>query len=451
MSTSPSSSTGPCWLMYIPWLLGVTICLLLFNAALGNAGNSLNHLASTCNVRLLDSVRSWHEFGFWELGGLMTFRKLLVTLPSSIPKDLYSSQSTLYIVPHYFAYQLAGVVGFWQVIRASAYASAVLISLSVATLSWLIIEERSRSISTPRYIFGLVLFAAFAVVFPSEGIWGALWNSDDRALSAVLVAVSASGLALAIRLRSAWLHQLSAVLLVIAAIGCPRMGVMCAITVLIGRYALELKDSFVRAIYSWSMALALFASSAMHYIRLAVVDLTGRFILGGSSMLDRFGFIHKIKGKAQSDLDYESIAQSFGFAWRQSELMIDKISKVASFEHLLLYLLAGTGLIALITYCNHVNSLYSGSLAIITAPPLLWCVLINQSVAEHPDIHAITWTAALGLGLVYLVACLAIALRNRLGLFCSVIGGSWIAYWLFLWQVQYFLRAYPALRSAYPL
>ena len=114
---------------------------------------------------------------------------------------------------------------------------------------------------------------------------------------------------------------------------------MCAITVLIGRYALELKDSFVRAIYSWSMALALFASSAMHYIRLAVVDLTGRFILGGSSMLDRFGFIHKTKGKAQSDLDYESIAQSFGFAWRQSELMIDKISKVASFEHLLLYLL----------------------------------------------------------------------------------------------------------------
>lgn len=439
--------------MYIPWFLGITICLLLFNAALGNAGNSLNHLASTCNVRLLDSVRSWHEFGFWQLGGLMTFRELLMTLPSPnlMPKDLYSSQSTLYIVPHYFAYKLVGVAGFWEVMRASVYASAASLFLSVGTLSWLIIEERARFIPMPGYVLGLVLFASFAVIFPNEGIWGGLWNSDDRALSAVLVAVSSSFLALASRLKRAWLHRFSAVLLLIAAIGCPRMGVMCAITILIGHYTLDLKDSFVRGIYSWSMSLALLGASAIHYIRLAVVDMTGRFVLGGSSLIDRFGLLHKTRGKGQSDLDYESIVQSFGFTWRQSELMINKISKVASFEHFLFYLLAGVGLVVLINYCNRVNSLYSGSLAIIIAPPLLWCVLINQSVAEHPDIHAITWTAAIGLGLVYLVACLAIALRNRLGLFCSVMGGSWMAYWFFLWQVQYFLRAYPALRSTYPL
>ena len=437
--------------MYIPWFLGITICLLLFNAALGNAGNSLNHLASTCNIRLLDSVRSWDELGFWQLGGLMTFRGVLLPPPLPVPKDLYSSQSTLYIIPHFFAYQLAGVAGFWQVIRTSAYAAAALLSCSVATLSWLIIEERARLISMPRYVLGLALFASFAVVFPSEGIWGGLWNSDDRALSAVLVAVSASCLALASRFKRAWLYCLTAVLLTIAAIGCPRMGVMCAITVLIGRYALDLKDPFVRAIYSWPMALTLLGASAMHYIRLGVVDMTGRFVLGGSSLIDRFGLLHKVRGKGQSDLDYESIVQSFGFAWRQSELMIDKMSKVANFEHLLFYLLAGVGLIVLINYCSRVNSVYSGPLAIIITPPLLWCILINQSVAEHPDIHAITWTAAIGLGLVYLVACLAIALRNRLGLFCSVMSGSWIAYWLFLWQVQYFLRAYPALRSTYPL
>ena len=68
-------------LVYVPWILGILVCLLLFNGALNNAGNSLNHLASTCNLRLLDSVRTWTELGFWQLGGLMSFRDSLTPLP----------------------------------------------------------------------------------------------------------------------------------------------------------------------------------------------------------------------------------------------------------------------------------------------------------------------------------------------------------------------------------
>ena len=104
-------------LVYVPWVLGILVCLLLFNGALNNAGNSLNHLASTCNLRLLDSVRTWTELGFWQLGGLMSFRDSLAPLPP--PNDLYSSQSTLYIIPHFVAYQLGGIPAFWQMIRAS--------------------------------------------------------------------------------------------------------------------------------------------------------------------------------------------------------------------------------------------------------------------------------------------------------------------------------------------
>ena len=51
-------------LVYVPWVLGILVCLLLFNAALNNAGNSLNHLASTCNLRLLDSVRLGQSLAF---------------------------------------------------------------------------------------------------------------------------------------------------------------------------------------------------------------------------------------------------------------------------------------------------------------------------------------------------------------------------------------------------
>ena len=95
------------------------------------------------------------------------------------------------------------------------------------------------------------------------------------------------------------------------------------------------------------MALVLLGSSALHYVRVGLVDLTGRYVLGGSSMLDRFGLIHRMRAKGQSDLDYESIAQAFGFAWRQSELMIGRIPFISSVEHLLLYMFSAGGLILL--------------------------------------------------------------------------------------------------------
>lgn len=434
--------------LYVPWVLGIFVCFALFNAALNNAGNSLDHLASTCNVRLLDSVRTWTELGFWQLGGLMSFRDSLTALPP--PNDLYSSQSTLYVIPHFIAYQVGGVPAFWQVIRASGYVAAVGMFVGVAVLAWLIVEERLEKVRAPKFLLGFVLFASFAATFPNEGIWGGLWNSDDRALSAVLAGLASASLALAIRLRRQAFEWLSAILLVIAAIGSPRMGFMCLLTVLVGRYCLSRKESANRSIFSWPMAISLMGATALHYVRVALVDLTGRYVLSGSSMLNRFGLSHKIKGKGQSDLDYDSIGQAFGFAWRQSELAIKQLPLSMHLEHLVLYLLAAVGLLWLLWQLCRYQSSYMGAVVLVTAPPLIWGVLINQSVAEHPDIHSIVWAIPFSLGLVMLVVRSVEIVCLRFDLFWSFTIATWASYWLFLWQVQYFLRAYPALRIPYP-
>ena len=436
-------------LAYVPWAIGVVICLALFNGALNYKDNSLDELFSKCNLRLLDSVRSWSEVGFWNLGGLMSFRGSLT--PLSAPTSLYSSQSTLYIVPHFIAYLWGGTAAFWVIIRSNAYVSAGVMSLSVAILAWLLSEEWIETVRSPRFLLGLALFASFAITFPNEGIWGGLWNSDDRGLSSALLALASASFAVSVRLNQVFWHRVSAVLLVSAAIGCPRMGVMLAITILIGRYGLARKYLSVAAVFSWPMVLVLLGSSALHYVRVGLVDLTGRYVLGGSSMLDRFGFIHRMRTKGQSDLDYESITQTFGFAWRQSELMIGRFPFISSVEHLLLYMFSAGGLILLFKRMQLSQSRYIAPISLVTAPPLLWGVLINQSVSEHPDIHAITWVVPFALGLFCLLERLVTFVFGRFGMFWSVIAGSWMAYWLFLWQVQYFLRFYPALRIPYPL
>ncbi|MDB4590042.1 hypothetical protein OAE28_00655 [bacterium] len=115
-------------LAYLPWVIGVVICFALFNGALNHRGNSLDELFSKCNLRLLDSVRSWSDVGFWNLGGLMSFRGSLTPLPP--PTRLYSSQSTLYIVPHFIAYLWGGTTAYWSIVRSSAYVSAEAILVS---------------------------------------------------------------------------------------------------------------------------------------------------------------------------------------------------------------------------------------------------------------------------------------------------------------------------------
>ena len=138
--------------------------------------------------------------------------------------------------------------------------------------------------------------------------------------------------------------------------------------------------------------------------------------------------------------------QAFGFAWRQSQWAIDRLSLATNLQHLAVYVLAAVGLVLLLRESTRHGSRYQPVLVLLVAPALIWTVLIHQSDSEHPDIHAITWSAGFALGWAWLVFVICCWLSTRLGNLWTLFTGSWIGYWRFLWQVQYLLRAYPNLR-----
>lgn len=83
----------------MPLIAGVLFCSAMFGMALLSSGEGLRQLSVTCNWRLLDSVQAWNLHGFWERGGLLTFRNTR-ELVAEFPKYLYKSQSFIYILPH---------------------------------------------------------------------------------------------------------------------------------------------------------------------------------------------------------------------------------------------------------------------------------------------------------------------------------------------------------------
>ena len=58
----------------IPFLLLGGFALAMFAMWLLASGKGQRNLDVTCNYRLLDLVRSWLDHGFWQLGGLLSFR-----------------------------------------------------------------------------------------------------------------------------------------------------------------------------------------------------------------------------------------------------------------------------------------------------------------------------------------------------------------------------------------
>ena len=422
-----------------PFLLLLVFATAMFAMALMTSGKGLRSLDVTCNFRLLDSVRSWLDHGFWELGGLLSFRDAREVLPG-LPDSLYKSQGSLYVIPHALAHAVWGESGFWMTVRVSTIAYAALTSLGVSCIAGLLVEER-QVIGASRRLVPLVMLVAALAAIPQEGIWGALWNVDDRALSAVLVTVAATAAGLAIRLERRWFNHLAAGLLVLASLGCPRMGVMLAIT--IGAFSALGPPS---ALLRLRLAALCFAASVLHYLRVLLVDSWGLFNLKGTGPLLRFGFTHEVAERGQSQLPYDHLLQAFGFAWRQSQWAIDRLSVSTNLQHLAIYGLAATGLLLLLGESTRHRSRYQSVLVLLVAPALTWTVLIHQSVSEHPDIHAITWSAAFALGWAWLVFVICRWLTPRFGNLWTLFTGSWIGYWLFLWQVQYLLRAYPNLR-----
>lgn len=426
---------------WMPLIAGVLFCSAMFGMALLSSGEGLRQLSVTCNWRLLDSVQAWNLHGFWELGGLLTFRNTR-ELITEFPTYLYKSQSFIYMLPHYFATSVWGEQAFWVVVRITTVAFAVLTSVSSMVIAGLVVEERVRPPGVASWLVPAAMFSAFAAAAPQEGVWASLWNYDDRALSSVLLSCAAAILASGIRFRRHWMSRIGSILVVASALACPRMGVMVAVVLLIGA-----KIGMGSGLMSWRLAAATFIASFSHYIRVLIVDSWGIFVLKGSGPLVRFGYTHEVENLGQSSLPYEGPLDAFTFMWRQSQWLIDKsLPMRANVEHFLVYLLAFLGLIILILGCKKIRSAYGDVLFLLIAPGMLWTLLINQSVAEHPDIHAIILSCSFALGWAMLLHRISIILIKCFGQSWSYFLSVLIPYTLFLWQVQYFLRAYPVLR-----
>lgn len=423
----------------IPFLLLGVFALAMFSMALLASGKGLRNLDVTCNYRLLDSVSSWLDHGFWQLGGLLSFRDDR-TAAAGLPESLYKSQSSLYVIPHYIATAIWGEEGFWAMVRTTTVVFAGVMATCCVTLTSLFVEEHQPA-GGSRWLLPLSAFTAFAAALPQEGIWGSLWNYDDRALATVLLTMAATSWGLGIRSERRWPQQLGSVLLITAALACPRMGAMLVLVAAVAAWLDPKQGLFDRR-----LAMACGLATVAHYLRVLLVDSWGIFNLKGTGPLVRFGFTHEVLERGQSSLPYDHILQAFTFAWRQSQWSIDELSLSTNLQHLAVYLLAGLGLILLLLDSEAIRSRYRSVLVLMIAPALLWTVLIHQSVAEHPDVHAIMWAAPFALGWAWLVLCICRWLSKRLGDVWTVFAGCWIAYWLFLWQVQYLLRAYPNLR-----
>lgn len=141
-------------------------------------------LNSACNRRLLGAVQAWLDHGFWRLGGFMYFED---SYTGTFPNTLYRSQSSYYILPHYFATLVGGEPGFWFVTGLVPILMAVVISTSLACIAWLTVESIAKCQKWAG-IRGSQLVAAvatFSVSFSSEPIWSLTWDTFDGSWSVV--------------------------------------------------------------------------------------------------------------------------------------------------------------------------------------------------------------------------------------------------------------------------
>jgi hypothetical protein len=146
---------------------------------------------------------------------------------------------------------------------------------------------------------------------------------------------------------------------------------------------------------------------------------------------------------AQGSLHYLTPLDAFTFLWRQSDLVIHKLPLWISIHHLLIW---SAAILAFVTMFAE-RRFYSARpvLELLFFPALFWMLVHNQSAAEHPDLYAIFWMPSYALGLAFLLTRLFAFLRRRCRREHAYLYTAVALWLLFLWQNQYFMRAYPQL------
>lgn len=119
------------------------------------------------HIKLLCSVKDWHDFGFWQLGGLLTF-PYGDAYTGGFPATLYASHAPFYAFPHWLAYRLGGEPCFYLAVVILTVVFAISVAVALGILA-----ARLLPCSLPNQ-FHPILISCFATLLatPSEAAWG---------------------------------------------------------------------------------------------------------------------------------------------------------------------------------------------------------------------------------------------------------------------------------------
>lgn len=453
---SPSPQSGPRQRLE-GWLQRVDAGreeLVLAAVALLSAGLTLativqryalfTRLESLHNSRLLDSAQAWIDHGFWRLGGFLLFQR---DYSGQMPTELYKSHVPFYVLPHYWALRWGGESGFWSVVGWIPILTAVVVATCLALIAWRASLDwfaAGRPDPVARGLSWVAGTSAFTVAFASEPVWSLTWNSFDGSLAMVLLLVA---MALTVSRRGSsrggWLPL---AVLVLSALSCSRFGVFLGLALLAVRWLSSSGEGGVPVgvngvWFRWPTIALVLAAGSVHQLWIQLAPRLFDFRLWGTAMLYRMGLTHWYKDEGQGTLPYQTPLSGFTFLWRQSENAIGELPTWMNSYHLLIWGLALV-VFAVVVARRRVFA-ERPLLEILLVLPLLWTLLLNQSAAEHPDLVCILWLPAYVLGWAFAFAWLYRWLARRLRRVAALwlVGG--LLFMHFLWQIQYFLRAYP--------
>lgn len=426
----------------IPLIALVVVTTGLFLQTLVHRYKFFHHLLSHHNERLLNSTRAWIDHGFWQLGGLLTFKD--GPYDPAFPDSLYKSHTSFYVIPHWLALQWHGKNGFWGWVGTVPIATAFLMAIAIGVIAAILIDQTNLGEpKRPRRqaaLAKLAFAAGFVITFPQETIWSLAWNNFDGSFSLIVYVVAIA--LLAASLRHPKLTPVALGGLYLSALLCSRFGVVVALSVLAVSLGTRRRQGPLAAVLRPRTAVICLLLGLSHYLHLGLSDALTGLPLRGGNLLYRMGWTGITHQSAQADLDYLSMLQVFTFMWRQSEEAIGKLPLSMNLEHLLFYVV-GLGFFSVVL----LRSWRRGAgplLELLILPPVIWSIGLNQSASEHPDLVGLLWMPAVALGLCFAVLSLRRRLL-RLGAVTALWGTVATLYLLALWQAQYLLRAYPQL------
>lgn len=426
------------------WLLaGVSVATLLLSFLQIILRSALfDELETAHNQRLLNSAQAWLDHGFWRLGGFLLFQE---TYDRSLPEVLYQSHAPWYVLPHYWAMALLGERGFWLVTGLLPILVALCLSVVIAALAYRVIDEARVSFRWARRPEAPFVAAAtaFSVCIAAEPIWSLAWNSYDGSYGIVWLTVAMTLAAWADKRRS--LVLLAMLSLWLSALVCARLGLALALVlILVRQFGLKHhKPSGVQsalAVFSWPAIGGVIAAALSHFLRIAWAEKVMGLQFRGSALLGRIGLSDRWQAAGQGPLDYTNPLDAFTFMWRQSEIVIGKLPVWISGHHLLIWSFALIGCIVLAGARRWFPA--RPFIEVLLLVPLLMTVVLNQSSAEHPDLVSMLWLPAYVLGMAFLLTGVFTALLKRLRRDHAYYYLIAIMFLLFLWQIQYLLRAY---------